>query len=103
MFDFTCSDSTLCSMCRFEDIMFFKFRGLCENLEEMIDKRYFIDTEILVKKLEKGIVFTGFKRSRIMLDKETKRWKVTSLFDETPIITLAFEVESQSVLNFALI
>ena len=92
LYDLTCSDSTLCYMCRFEDITFFKFRGLCENLEEMMDQRYLIDTEILVTTLEKGIVFTGFKRSRIMLDTGMNRWKVTSMFDETPIITLAFEV-----------
>ena len=94
LYDLTCSDFTFCYMCRFEDITFFKFRGLCENLEEMMDQRYLIDTEILITTLEKGIVFTGFKRSRIMLDKELNRWKVTSLFDETPIITLAFEVDT---------
>ena len=96
LYDLTCSDFTYCYMCRFEDITFFKFRGLCENLEEMMDQRYLIDTEILITTLEKGIVFTGFKRSRIMLDKELNRWKVTSLFDETPIITLAFEVDTNS-------
>ena len=61
-------------------------------LEEMIDQRFLIDTEILLTSLEKGIVFTGFKRSIIMLATTLNRWKVTSIFDETPIITLAFEV-----------
>ena len=92
LYDLSCNEFSYCYMCRFEDITFFKFRGLCENLEEMMDQRYLIDTEILVNSLEKGIVFTGFKRSRIMLDTTLNRWKVTSLFDETPIITLAFEV-----------
>ena len=44
LYDLTCSEFTFCYMCRFEDITFFKFRGLCENLEEMMDKRYHIDT-----------------------------------------------------------
>ena len=93
LYDLTCSTSSYCYMCKFEDITFFKFRGLCENLEEKMDQRYLIDTEILLNTLDKGIVFTGFKRTRIMLDTKMNRWKVTSLFDEVPIITLAFEVK----------
>ena len=92
IFDDTCSVDKYCFMCKFEDITFFKFRGLCENLQEKIDRRYLIDTEILMNNLQKGIVWTGFKKSRIMLDPDTNRWKVTSLFSEEPIITLATEV-----------
>ena len=102
LYDLTCSEASYCYMCKFEDITFFKFRGLCENLEEKMDQRYLIDTEVLVNSLDKGIVFTGFKRSRIMLDKKLNRWKVTSLFDETPIITLAFEVTKLQFLRLNL-
>jgi len=91
LYDLPCTETSYCYMCRFEDITFFKFRGLCENLEDEMDQRYLIDTEVMVNSLEQGIVFTGYKRSRIMLDKTLNRWKVTSLFDEIPIITLAFE------------
>ena len=92
IYDETCSQSMNCYMCKFEDITFFKFRGLCQNLQERIDRRYLIDTEILMTNLQKGIVWTGFKKSRIMLDPVLNRWKVVSLFNEDPIITLANEV-----------
>ena len=92
LLDVTCSDAGYCYMCKFKDITFFKFRGLCENLQKIIDRRYLIDTEILSNDLEKGIVWTGFKKSRIMLNPATNRWIVTSLFNDDPIITLSNEV-----------
>ena len=42
--------------------------------------------------LDKGIIWTGFNKSWIMLDKVTNKWKVTSLSSETPLLTLANEV-----------
>ena len=55
----------------------------------MIDVQYIVDMEELRDNVNGGIVFTGFKKSKIVLDKSIDRWKVVLLDNETTILVMA--------------
>ena len=42
---------------------------------------------------KKGLVFTGFTKSMMLLNKKTNRWNVISLDDESVIMELDAEVK----------
>jgi len=89
VYDVDCIQKNQCYMCEFEDITYFSIRGLCNNLKSSLDLLYLVDMEKVSQNIEKGVVWTGYRKSRIMFDRELNRWKVTSLDDNIPILTLA--------------
>ena len=54
----------------------------------MIDVEYIVDMEELRDNVNGGIVFVGFKKSKIVLDKSIDRWKVVLLDNETTILVM---------------
>ena len=94
--DVNCYESNFCQVCRFvstiikikiakldifrfTDVSYFKIRGTCPALAEILDQDYVIDTERLKESIENGITFlgiTGYARTTIELDDESKRWTV---------------------------
>ena len=52
--------------------------------------------------IEDGIEFTGYERSRILLDPVTQRWTVTSLQTGEILLTLQSEVFSNHQTNHAM-
>jgi hypothetical protein len=63
--------------------------GACRHLQKIIDVEYIIDMEQASENIEKGIVFKGFVKSKIMLDKKLNRWKITSLDDDEAILVMS--------------
>ena len=92
VFDSDCTQSQYCFMCEFEDITYFNIRGLCSNLKNILDISYLVDMEKVSQDIEKGVTWTGYRQSRIMLNKSLNRWTITSLSDTRPILTLANKV-----------
>ena len=62
--------------------------GACLHLQDMIDVEYIVDMEDLRDNVNSGIVFTGFKKSKIVLDKSIDRWKVVLLDNNTEILVM---------------
>ena len=73
----------------FQVITNFIFLGACLHLQDMIDVEYIVDMEDLRDNVNSGIVFTGFKKSKIVLDKSIDRWKVVLLDNNTEILVMA--------------
>ena len=92
VYDLDCVEKNLCYMCEFEDITYFNIRGFCSNLQNILDLNYLVDMERVSQDLGKGVIWTGYEKSRIMFNKKLKRWTITSLENEIPILTLANEV-----------
>lgn len=65
-------------------------RGLCEGLESKVDNLFVVDME--TSNNNRGLVFTGFTKTMMMLDQETDRWTVKSLDDGSVIMELDTEV-----------
>ena len=98
VYDSDCRRSDYCYMCEFEDITYFNMRGLCSNLNNILDSSYLVDMDKVSQNIGEGVIWTGFKRSRIMFNKVLDRWTITSLYDEIPILTLKNKVnETASV------
>ena len=94
--DVNCFESNFCQVCRFvidfsslfcersgifrfTDVSYFKIRGTCPALADILDQDYVIDTEKLKESIENGITFlgiTGYARTTIELDDDTKKWTV---------------------------
>ena len=58
---------------------YFKIRGTCPALADILDQDYVVDTEKLKESIENGITFlgiTGYARTTIELDDDTKKWTV---------------------------
>ena len=93
-YDSDCVESDYCYICDFEDITFFNFRGLCRNLHSVLDLEYLVNMEEVEDNLQQGVVWTGYRKSRIMFDRNLTRWKITSLDNEAPILILSQEVKA---------
>ena len=46
-----------------------------------------------------GIIFTGFKKTMLLINKKDKRWSIVSLDDESVIIALQSQVKYQIPLD----
>ena len=92
VYDDDCIQEGYCYMCEFEDITYFNIRGLCSNLKSILDLSYLVDMEKVSEDIGRGIIWTGYRKSRILFNKTLDRWVVTSLDDENPILTLANKV-----------
>ena len=53
--------------------------------------------------IEDGIEFTGYEKSRILLDPVTQRWTVTSLQTGETLLTLQSEVFNNQQTNHAML
>ena len=61
---------------RFTVREYFKIRGICPEMADVLDSDYVIDTESLKNNIEDGITFLGTegtKRTKIILDPVTDR------------------------------
>ena len=94
LFDADCHVPRYCFLCEFEDITNFNIRGLCSNLEKILDIKYLVDMDRVKQYIDKGVIWTGYLQSRIVFNKTLERWTITSLFDSLPILTLATKVVS---------
>ena len=92
IYDIDCHTPHYCFMCEFEDITKFTIRGLCNNLDHILDIQYLVDMDRVRQNLDKGIIWTGYSHSRIMFNKTLQRWTITSLSDARPILTLVNKV-----------
>ena len=91
--DLSCNMEKNCFACNFIDINMFSLRGLCENLRHLVDDRYLVDTAALWSKPENGIIWTGFQKSQITLEKTKKAWMITSSKDLNITLMLKYQVE----------
>ena len=92
IYDIDCHTSQYCFMCEFEDITKFTIRGLCSNLDNILDIQYLVDMDKVSQSIDKGIIWTGYRQSRILFNKTLQRWTITSLSDARPILTLVNKV-----------
>ena len=67
----------------------FSLLGACSHLQDIVDVQYIVDMEKNSEDIGNGIVFYGFKKTKILLDKSSNRWKVLSLDNNTEILVLA--------------
>ena len=70
-------------------------RGKCEELHKILDAGYVADMETIKRNVDKGVEFTGFIKTKMIIDKETNRWTVVSLKDGSTLISLDTKVRSQ--------
>ena len=59
---------------------------------KFIDYGFVVDMQTVKRNIDKGIEFTGYTRSKMILDKELNRWTVVSLVNESKIMSLESEV-----------
>ena len=89
-------------LCRFNGITYFVLRGLCPELEDKVDNSFVVDMDTADNK--RGLVFTGFTKTMMLLDPESERWTVISLDDGSVIMELDSEViENNSDINYNLL
>ena len=88
---------------RFTDVSYFKIRGTCPALAEILDQDYVIDTERLKESIENGITFlgiTGYARTTIELDDKSNRWTV---FDNRREKMMFIEYQAGEPLNITIL
>ena len=66
----------------------FSILGACSHLQDIVDVQYIVDMEKISEDIQ-GIVFYGFKKTKILLDKSSNRWQVVSLDNNTKILEMA--------------
>ena len=98
-YDIECSQS-LHHICRVRKITLFKIRGLCKNLERTIDTNYFVNFEENINNVYKDLVWTGYSKSKIVLDKRMKRWKIMSVKNESTLFSAANQVKELCMFIF---
>ena len=79
---------------RFEEVKHFILRGLCKRLEKLMDVEYVVDMGTAG---QKGIIFSGQTKTKIVLDINSNRWSVVSIKDESVIMELVLEVYNRQV------
>ena len=70
---------------------------MCQELQKKVDYSYVLDMETADNK--KGLVFTGFTKTLMLLHKKTNRWSIISLDDESVIMELSAEVCTVIIFN----
>ena len=71
-------------------------RGTCDELHDIIDEGYITDMETIKRNIDKGVEFTGYTKTKMIIDKETKKWAVVSLKDGSTFISLDSQVSMKS-------
>ena len=74
----------------FTGVTYFTLAGLCDGLDEKVDDTFVLDMKTADNK--KGLVFTGFTNTMMLLNQETSRWSIVSMEDESVIMELVEEV-----------
>ena len=82
---------------RFEKIDYFWVRGVCKELSKILDDGYIADMETIKRHIDRGIEFTGYVKTKMVLDEETNRWTVVSLRDGSKLMSLDSEVSKTNV------
>ena len=77
---------------RFEKITYFSIRGRCDELYDVMDAGFVADMETIKRNIDNGIEFTGYTKTKIVLDKKSNRWTVLSVKDGSTVISLDTEV-----------
>ena len=67
-------------------------RGWCDGLSEVIDGGFLLDAESIKRNLDNGVEFSGYTKTKMVLDEQTEKWSVVSIQDGSKIITLDTEV-----------
>jgi hypothetical protein len=67
-------------------------RGSCDELESKIDYGFLVDMDNIKRNIDKGIEFTGYTKTKIILDKKSKKWTVVLLKDGSTVMSLDSEV-----------
>ena len=70
---------------------------MCQELQKKVDAAYVLDMETADNK--RGLVFTGFTKTLMLLHKRTNRWSIISLDDESVIMELSAEVCTVIIFN----
>ena len=109
--DLRCKDEGYCYVCRsysktlyllmfcklflprFDEVSYMWFRGSCDGLDAVMDNDFLLDADNAKRNVDKGVEFTGFTRSKLVLDQESERWSVVSIADGTKIISLDTKVK----------
>ena len=71
-------------------------RGLCEELERIVDDKFIVDIETVDRNPKQGVEFIGNTKTKIILDKKSDRWTAVSLKDESVIMTLDTRVNMRA-------
>ena len=67
---------------------------MCKGLSKKVDTQFVLDMETAVDK--RGLVFTGFRKTMMVLDVKVNRWSILSLDDQSVIMKLDVEVSYYS-------
>ena len=67
----------------------FSLLGACSHLQDIVDVQYIVDMEKNSEDIGNGIVFYGFKKTKILLDKSSNRWKIVAFDNDTTILEMA--------------
>ena len=67
----------------------FSLLGACSHLQDIVDVQYIVDMEKNSEDIGKGIVFYGFRKTKMLLDKISNRWKIVAFDNNTTILELA--------------
>ena len=105
LFDVSCNTVGYCFVCTFEvapnlsirfhpffqDRVKFSLLGACNHLQDIVDVQYIVDMEKNSKATGNGIVFNGFEKTKMLLDKNSNRWKIVAFDNDTEILEMAYE------------
>ena len=86
----------------FTGITYFSLAGMCKGLSKKVDTQFVLDMETAVDK--RGLVFTGFRKTMMVLDVKINRWSIISMDDHSVIMKLDVEVSYNSniIASFAI-
>ena len=69
------------------------FRGSCDGLDAVMDNGFLLDADNAKRNVDKGVEFTGWTKSKLVLDQDSDRWSVVSITDGSKIISLDTKVK----------
>ena len=78
---------------RFEEVSYMSFRGSCDGLDAVMDNGFLLDADNARRNVDKGVEFTGWTKSKLVLDQDSDRWSVVSITDGSKIISLDTKVK----------
>ena len=77
---------------RFTEITYFTLRGICLELDKLVDLIFIVDLGAIERDPKIGIELIGASKAKIVLDKKINRWTIISLKDGSVILSLDSEV-----------
>ena len=64
--------------------------GMCKGLSSKVDIFFMLDMKSF--NIKKGLVFTGIKKTEMLINQKTNRWNIISVGDKSVIMELDIEV-----------